>query len=171
MYVTGLLPTLVTIVTVSFQVVLCYRLHANFSVSVSNDSITCASWYYVDPSTRECKCYSRKNLIQCTDEGTLLRIGYCTTYTENEGLFVARCPYFKVKRYAHIQSRKDPQYVILPQNLSQLNDYMCGPMNRKGYLCSECIDGFSPSFTSPDYMLCSNCTASRYYGVPLYVLI
>ena len=164
------LPTLVTVVTVSFHVILCSRLHTNFSISVSDDSSTCAPWHYVDPSTGKCKCFHKRNLIKCTDEGTLLRIGCCTTYTENKGLFMARCPYFKAKRYAHTRSRKDPQYVVLPQNVSQLNDYMCGPINRKGYLCSECIDGFSPSFTSPDYMLCSNCTTSRYYGVPLYVL-
>ena len=48
---------------------------------------------------------------------------------------------------------------------------MCGSMKRKGFLCSECIDGFSPSFTSPDYMACSNCTASKYFGVPLFILI
>ena len=44
-------------------------------------------------------------------------------------------------------------------------------MKRKGFLCSECIDGFSPSFTSLDYMACSNCTASKYFGVPLFILI
>ena len=67
---------------------------------------------------------------------------------------------------------------MIPASLSfqrtahaELDDYMCKPMNRKGYLCKECIDGFAPSFTSPDYMSCSNCTKSSYYGVPIYILI
>ena len=48
---------------------------------------------------------------------------------------------------------------------------MCGPMNRKSPLCSECIDGFGLSATSFLYT-CSNCTHfSLTYGIPLYVLI
>ena len=57
----------------------------------------------------------------------------------------------------------------LPKNISELNDYMCGPMNRKGRICSECIDGFAPSVTSVGYK-CSNCTGA-WYGVPLYLLL
>ena len=60
-------------------------------------------------------------------------------------------------------------YVQLPDNISELNDYMCGPMNRKGRVCSECIDGFAPSVTSIGYE-CSNCT-DTWYGVPLYLFL
>ena len=43
-------------------------------------------------------------------------------------------------------------------------------MNRKGRICSECIDGFAPSVTSHGYM-CSNCSASSWYGIPLYLFL
>ena len=47
---------------------------------------------------------------------------------------------------------------------------MCGSANRKGFLCSECIDGFGPSATSLKFK-CSNCTAmSAGYRVILYLL-
>ena len=59
--------------------------------------------------------------------------------------------------------------IILPRNLSQLNDYMCGPLNRKGHLCSECADGFGPSVTSFGYK-CVNCT-NAWYRVPLFLLL
>ena len=62
----------------------------------------------------------------------------------------------------------EPGFINLPDNISELNDYMCGPMNRKGHLCSECINGFGPSFTSIGYQ-CSNCT-DVWYGIPLYIL-
>ena len=42
-------------------------------------------------------------------------------------------------------------------------------MNRKGFLCEECIDGFAVSFTSMGHK-CSNCT-DAWYGIPLYLLI
>ena len=167
------LPILIVAISVNVVIILCSNHSVNTFESVSDDSITCAPWHYIDPSNRMCKyCVSKTSLIKCTDEGTLLRIGYCTTYTAGEGVSMARCPYLKMKtlRHAYITARNDPLYIILPDNISELNDYMCGPMNRKGFLCSECIDGFSPSFTSPDYMACSNCTALRYYGVPLFIL-
>ena len=52
---------------------------------------------------------------------------------------------------------------------SDLTDYMCGPMNREGIVCSKYIDGFGLSLTSVGYK-CSNCT-DAWYGVPLYLLI
>ena len=165
--VTTFLPIVIVAVSINVVQVLCSN-HFNF-----DDSITCAPWHFINPSSGMCKCcVSKKTLIKCTDEGTLMRIGFCTTYTEGEGVSMARCPYLKMKtlRHAYTIARNDPLYIILPDNISELNDYMCGPMNRKGFLCSVCIDGFSPSFTSPDYMACSNCTASRYYGVPLFIL-
>ena len=60
-------------------------------------------------------------------------------------------------------------YIRLPDNISELNDYMCGPMNRKGLLCKDCIDGFGPSVTSLGYK-CSNCTEA-WYGIPLYLAV
>ena len=60
-------------------------------------------------------------------------------------------------------------YISLSVNLSQLNDYMCGPINRKGLVCSECADGYGPSFTSYGYK-CANCTNS-WYNVSLFVIV
>ena len=60
-------------------------------------------------------------------------------------------------------------YIQLPNNISELNDFMCGPMNRKGRVCSECIDGFAPSVITPWYQ-CANCTGA-WYGIPLYLFL
>ena len=79
--------------------------------------------------------------------------------------YVAECPYFQVD--GHNVSRFKPGYIELPPNISKLNEYMCGPENRKGFLCSECIEGFGTSFTSIEHS-CSNCTNS--YGISLYIL-
>ena len=67
----------------------------------------------------------------------------------------------------HIVSDSDPGYIELPLNVSKLTEYMCGPLNRKGLLCTECIDGFSTSFISLEHT-CSNCTNS--YGILLFIL-
>ena len=46
---------------------------------------------------------------------------------------------------------------------------MCGPLNRKGIVCSECADGFGPSLTSFGYE-CVNCT-DAWYGVSLLLFL
>lgn len=105
--------------------------------------------------------------ITCSKRGPLLNFGYCATYDEKLRLLhVAHCPYFPLTDY----DTSDPAgYIQLPANLSQLNTYMCGPLNRKGVLCSKCTDGFGPSVTSFKYK-CANCT-DAWYGVPLFLFL
>ena len=128
----------------------------------------CGPWHY--QSDEKCQCYRRDGVpvdwIRCTNESALLLFGHCMTYEKGEGTSVSGCLYFQVE--GHKVSDSEPGYIELSNNISELNDYMCGPMNRKGFLCRECIDGFGPSFTSLGYE-CSNCTNT--YGIPLYLLI
>ena len=51
--------------------------------------------------------------------------------------------------------------IQLPKNLSQLNNYICGSLNRKSLVCSECADGLGPSVTLLGYQ-CVNCSEIRY---------
>ena len=110
--------------------------------------------------------YDRGVIINCTKEGPLLQFGYCATYDEETKLLsTTTCSYFQPNGY----NVTIPGYILLPRNLSQLNDYMCGPLNRKGLVCSECADGFGPSVTSFGYK-CANCT-DAWYGVPLFLVV
>ena len=85
--------------------------------------------------------YLQTGPLQCGQGGLLLYYEYCATFNEKTKLFsIFNCPYFQLDKYG---SRK----IQLPQNLSQLNDFMCGPLNRKGFVCSECADGFGPAVT------------------------
>lgn len=87
-------------------------------------------------------------------------LGQCMTRREDEEVFyVAACPYFQ--DYGHKMS-EPAGFVYLHQ--SSMNTCVHEPMNRRGFLCSECIEGYSPSFTSPGYR-CSNCT-NVWYGIP-----
>ena len=133
--------------------------------------------------------------LRCTKSGPQLRNGYCVTYNENTKVIsVFNCPYFQQNCYNMTQSgwrtilpknfsqlnnymcgrlnRKVQSgwRTILPKNFSQLNNYMCGRLNRKGLVCSECADGFGPSLTSFGYK-CTNCTDAAWYGVPLFLFL
>lgn len=112
-------------------------------------------------------CPTWCNPLKCADGGDpLLRLGHCSTFEEDGGVHTVRCPYFQLGGH---NMTKRLGYIRLPSNTSELNDYMCKPMNRKGFLCKDCIDGFGPSVTSVGYK-CSNCT-NVWYGVPLYILM
>ena len=122
-----------------------------------------------DGSLRAAVCHHHHwdNDLKCTkNDGVLFKIGHCLTYEKGKGVFSVKCPYFQLE--GHELSDTEPGYIKLPDNISELNEYMCGPMNRKGFLCEECIDGFSISMTSIGFK-CSNCT-DAWYGVPLHLV-
>ena len=105
-----------------------------------------------------------EGVIKCTDQGVLLSFGYCATEI-NGDIYAGQCHYFQLEGH----NVTEPGYIRLPDNISELNAYMCGLMNRKGFLCKDCIDGFGPSVTSLGYK-CSNCT-DTWYGIPLYLAV
>ena len=134
----------------------------------------CPTWHFYNKNNGKCECYKFSDvekLIKCKDNGaTALQYGQCMTHDRNTGItIVSVCPYFQATGYNILEDLVG--YITLPSNISELNDYMCGPMHRKGPLCSECIGNFGLSATSFRYT-CSNCTQfSLTYGIPLYVLI
>ena len=94
----------------------------------------CSLWSHYDSTTQTCNCLLEwlttchgKNVY--TDSGTIL------LFNEKKGIlssFIDLRP-----RYGENVSDK----VELPNNISLLNEFMCAPINRKGYLCSECKEG------------------------------
>ena len=105
--------------------------------------------------------------LVCREGVPLLEMGYCVTYNDETKLLsvTLSLPGFQSRHY----NMTTQGYIQLPRNLSQLNDYMCGPLNRKGLVCSQCADGFGPSITSFGYK-CVNCT-DAWYRVPLFLLL
>ena len=148
------------------------------NISESNHSVDqCHTWSFYNDTLEECQCYDSPALplsssstrhdfvVQCSESKVVMNVRFCMT-NEEAGTFIGECEIYSLNKNAELI---DGVYVQLPNNVSELNDYMCGPMNRKGRICSECIDGFAPSVTSVGY-ICSNCTGA-WYGVPLYLLL
>ena len=136
---------------------------------VASTQDQCPPWFLYNSTLKDCQCFQEDNPlnnVMCTEDGALLAFGWCMTYDEESGgTFLGLCPSFMVS--SRNVSRR--LFITLPSNVSELNDYMCRPLNRKGLICSECIDGFAPSVTSIGYQ-CANCTGA-WYGVPLYLLL
>ena len=140
---------------------------ANNQTEIS--SYHCPPWFFYNSTIQECQCFQQDkslNTVICAKGGALLAFGHCMTYDEEkDATFLGLCPSFMVKG----RNVSERRFITLPENVSQLNDYMCGPLNRQGLVCSECIEGFAPSVTSIGYQ-CADCT-SAWYGIPLFLLL
>ena len=128
--------------------------------------------FYYDSENNRCECLSStfnifEDIVLCVNHNRgQLSFNFCMTYDEETNTVSASfCAYFVLGSH----NISEPGFISLPENVSELNDYMCGPMNRKGLVCSECIDGYGPSITSTN-LRCSDCS-NVWYGVPLYLLL
>lgn len=113
------------------------------------------------------------NGLQCDDKGVLLKLGHCLTYNETENTAtLGFCTYFDIRRFNVTIISVDnlsSTFVRLPNNISELNDFICGRLDREGFFYLDCIDGFGVSLVSIGYT-CSNCS-NVWYGVPLYLIV
>ena len=151
---------------ISINYVDCHQDYGSGSAATTQ----CPLWHFLNTTTQLCECYnssSTNDIVKCTERGIRLRVGHCMTYEELEGtIYIVRCNYFD----GNFSMTDNGRYIELPiMNASELNDYMCEPMNRKGRVCSECMEGFGPSIISFG-IVCSNCTG-MWYGVPLYLFL
>ena len=138
-------------------------------VSTLTQGNNCSLLFHYENETRQCECLSHlfntfDTSVMCApNDRALLSYNFCLTYNEEtDTLSISFCSYFTLDG----RNISTPGFINLPENIS---DYMCGPMNRKGIVCSECIDGYGPSLTSPNFR-CSDCK-NAWYGVPLYLLL
>ena len=84
--------------------------------------------------------------LRCGQGELLLLQEYCATFDKKRKLVsIFDCPYFQSNKYRYPNHSR---ILHLSLDLTQLNKNVCGPLNRKGHLCSECADGFGPSVIS-----------------------
>ena len=133
----------------------------------------CPLLFHYDNETKRCECLSslfntfdHETSVMCSNDRVFLSYMFCLTHNKETNILSASfCTYFALDGH----NISEPGFISLPENVSELNDYMCGPMNRKGIVCSECIDGYGPSVTSPNFR-CSDCS-NTWYSMPLYLLL
>ena len=112
-------------------------------------------------SNPECVCGEWElGLVQC-DEKTLeafLPMRGVWHDIESAELFVGRCFYTLFRHDLH-------QFTLqLPSNITNLNEFVCGPFGREGRLCGQCKPGFGTSLYEKD-LRCVNCTDTPLPGV------
>ena len=153
-----------SIMALSWIILLCVVL---VLPALSDSNYTCPTWFYFSNSTQRCECGVSTQSVYCNQQTMEVELWfiYCVTYSEKEGVLFGGCPY----SYKFNNSNK--LYYQLPTDPDLLNDEMCGPYNRKGLLCGECIDGYGPGVYTLDKK-CVDCSKfSAGSAIVLYLLV
>ena len=136
--------------------------------ALSDSDYTCPTWFYFSNTTQRCECGVSSGVAYCNQQTMEVEIWfyYCATFSGQEGVFYAGlCPYSN--KFNH----SNTPYSLLPSDPDLLNEAMCGPYNRKGLLCGECIDGYGPGVYTLDRK-CVNCSKlSMSSAICLYLLV
>ena len=125
-----------------------------FVPEVSNDTVTCSC---ANPGLGWVVC-------EQSSSSSMLSLGNCMTYDEiTNNTVVGACP------FNYHKPDVNQEYVRLPQDVTKLNEFMCGGLNRTGIQCSHCQPGLGPVVFS--YTLqCMKCLDSG-YGWLLYIFL
>ena len=87
----------------------------------------CPTWFLPDnTSSTGCSCHGSHLEVKCGSDFPLLHFGFCMTYngtTETTGF--GPCPYVAHYNTALVDN---VFYIKLPNNVSLLNEFMCGPL-------------------------------------------
>ena len=169
------IPNILLFLYLSFHYTACNQSNGSAAttnqLSLIDEDNQCPLWHFLNQTTNSCECYNNpsiRKIVKCTEQGIELRVGFCMTYDELERtVYIVPCAY---RLSGNFSTTGNGRYIELRvKNASELNAYVCGPMNRKGRLCSECTEGFGLSITSLG-LVCSNCTGA-WYGIPLYLFL
>ena len=134
-------------------------------VSVLATNTSCPTWHYYNKATEQCECgYG----LSCSSDGKIVEIVHhaCATSSQQDGdYYIGGCP------YGLTHTIMNRLYSEMPSNASQLDEVMCGPYNRRGLLCGECMDGYGASGYSMS-LKCANCSSHwSKYAISLYLFL
>ena len=109
-----------------------------------------------------------KQYILCEYE--LVAVGVCLTTLDNDSNIAVYgvCPYITASKIDE-QINQDNYYHI-EFDFSNLTKQTCGPLNRKGMLCSECLEGYGPTVYAFGNE-CLKCHGSVYGRWALYLFV
>ena len=117
----------------------------------------CRPWTHHDQVSNKCVCGDKlRGVVHCGDHLAILYCN-CITYSKSNQITVGKCMQM-CRQGSHSCSLYTRIETI---NVTMLNDEVCGPFNRTGQLCGDCIDGCG----SPVYsysMVCAECKESMF---------
>ena len=127
----------------------------------------CPTWFIPSSDNTGCECGAGLFGIKCNQDSkqVWLYALLCMTYDiAANSTLLARSPFSDLQKTS-LQN----DFVLLPNETSELNEFMCGKLNRAGRMCHKCKPGFGPALFSYKGQ-CLKCFAVS-YGWLLYILL
>lgn len=132
----------------------------------------CPTWFVSNTNTSEaCSCHNLRKWVICDQltQKVYLAKGLCMTFDHKTGATnVGSCPYTMFDEpHSKIE---ESGYIELPSNPLNLSEFMCGPWNREGFLCSKCKAGYGLTIANI-FQRCIECKYSKGAGWLFYFLL
>ena len=98
-------------------------------------------WFNYSSATNDCQCFPFWSL-RCDGKFASVDSGQILTYNSHKQLISTTT----IRRgYLGGYNMTKTGHILLPDDITELNEYMCGPLNRRGYLCGECRSRYGPA--------------------------
>ena len=140
-------------------------------LSHENSTMCSSVWFEYNQATQDCQCIGPMLLI-CEGETIYADTHYIYTYDSNTEVISAFKMRHKYLNAYNLTLTSNGSYgILLPNNISELNQYMCDPLNRKHYLCSDCKSGYGPAIISESASCANECffCEDTWYKILLYL--
>ena len=119
---------------------------------LADESSECPNWYHHPPGSHHCQCGpTLKGGIMCSENGVYIRVDHIMTWDTARNQTIAALSNYGYGNYSTITHRV---YTLIPSDSRDLNETMCAPNNREGFLCEDCVPGYGPTAYSPKCMDC-----------------
>ena len=134
------------------------------STQISLTFDQCPPGFLLEPEKMECIGARYPFVLTRANLTSSIQRGYWIGQIDGETV-VAQCSYCPFNPELSYDN-----YIDLPRNHSQLEQYFCEDLNREGPLCRSCKEGYAPAVNSEEYKCieCSNKNAK--YSWFLYLL-
>ena len=122
-------------------------------------------WLNYSSAANDCRCFPFWPL-RCDGKFVSVDSGQILTYDSRKELISSI-----MIRYEYLggYNKTKTGHILLPDDISELNQYMCAPLNRKGYLCGECRSGYGPAaFLASCTNVCHFCR-DTWHDIILYL--
>ena len=144
-------------ISVVITVVLAAAVDNQHSTDVSQSrNGSCPPWYIPDGEQKCSFSHQLPQIMNKYEDTAELEVGYCMTVT-NSSQVVSQCPYMP---YTRNFSQFHSIYQVLPSDLDEVNASMCSVFNWKGFLCSECKEGYGLVAYRYNGLICVKCSSS-----------
>ena len=129
---------------------------------------SCPPWYFLDGEGKCSFSHELPQIVKQFGNTSELEMGFCMTVA-NSSLVVAQCPYLPVNTYNFSQYHST--YQVLPNQIDQVNNSLCGPYNRKCLLCSKCKANYGLAAYRYYGFECVKCSTSVWKWIGFILLL